>query len=115
MVFVTRGDLFGRGIVPRSHSEMFLAVLVLQSVHRIESQNPSTIHDADPVTRLDLVNVVRTHYNRDVAPSAQFLEMRPDSFTGLGIEAHRRFVQNEQSRVVDERSCYLQAPLHSHG
>ena len=70
------------------------------------------VHDHEPVAQLlGLVHVVSGQHERDAA-LLEPVEPVPEQVPGLRVEPGRRLVEEQDRRLVDERSGDRQAPLH---
>ena len=73
------------------------------------------IDDRDPIAVLGLVHVVRREEDRDRLAAPKLLDVAPDVGSRLRIEAHGRFVEEQDPRGVQQTASDLQAPLHPTG
>ncbi len=70
------------------------------------------VHDHDAVAQpLRLFHVVRRVHER-LAPRPQGLEVVEDRVAALRVDAHRRLVEQDELRVVQQARGQVQAPLH---
>ena len=70
------------------------------------------VHDDEPVAQLlRLVHVVGRQDERHAA-LLEPVQPLPEQVPGLRVEPGRRLVEEQDRRLVDERACDRQAPLH---
>src|SRR4051812_19439354 len=80
---------------------------------RADSHGLAVRHDRHLVAEaLGLLDVVRAHQDRD-ALAAQPVDERPQLLADLGVEAHRRLVEQHQPRLVQQRPADQQPPAHA--
>ena len=79
---------------------------------RVESQDPAVVHDGQTVTELiGLFHVVRGEKDR-LAVAVQLAQDLPQRDATLGVEACRRFVQEQDVRPVQDRPGHHQTLGH---
>ncbi len=72
---------------------------------RAQAQNLAPIHDADSIAQdLGFLHVVRRQQNRP-AFALELAHQFPQSLPSLRIQARRRFIEEDEFRVVDERQA----------
>jgi len=72
----------------------------LQHLGRVDRNDPTVIDDRDPIAVLGLVHVVRREEDRDRLAAPKLLDVAPDVGSRLRIEAHGRFVEEQDPRGV---------------
>ena len=74
------------------------------------------VDDRDPIAKLvGFIHVVRCDKNRQVAVFFQLPEHFPDGNSRNRIEACRRFIQKENSGLVNQSASNFDATAHSSG
>ena len=97
----------------RSSSTSRVDVLLDQLARRPFGHDLGLVHHDQPVAQLlGLVHVVRGQDERR-ALLLQAIEAVPDEVARLRVEAGRGLVEEDQVRLVDQRSSDGQAPLHA--
>ncbi len=77
--------------------------------------NAACVENREAVAEsLRFVHEMRRQQNR-LAFLQQTLQALPDQVTRLRIEAGGRLVEQQQVRIVHQRACQRQAPLHAAG
>src|SRR5262245_53051160 len=83
-----------------------------ESVFRAGSDDPAMIDDRDAITETGrFLHVVRRVEQRD-APLLELEDPRVDSLARLGVDAHGRLVEQQETGRVDRARGDVEPPLH---
>ena len=78
-------------------------------------QDLPLVHDDEPVAEpFRLLEIMGGEHDR-ITGSLQGFEFLPDQVTPLRVKAYRRFIEDEELRIVDKGSCEEKPSLHASG
>jgi hypothetical protein len=96
--------------------ECRLARLFQHFVQRATGDDLAVIHGHEPVEALGFVHIGRRHHHAHLRASRpDRVDEVPELTARKRIHARRRFVENEQIRIVDERATEAELLLHAPG
>ncbi len=87
----------------------------LQSGGRVQRQDRSAVDDADPVAGLDLLDIMRGDDDGQIALLPRRADVMPDALARLRVEPDRRFIQEQDARIVHQSPGDLHPPFHAGG
>ena len=82
---------------------------------RVEGLDFAVVDDGDAIAVLGLFHVVGGHENGDADLVAQPADVAPHGVARLRVEAGRRFVEEQDGRVMQQAAGDLQPSLHAAG
>src|SRR5271165_2139835 len=104
------------GLVVRGADlDAVLANRGLQRLRSVDRHDGPVVDDGDPVAVLRFVHVVRGQEDRDVLALFKLVDVVPDGDPGLRVEPHRRLVEEQHPRRVEQAARDLQPALHAPG
>src|ERR1700677_1074850 len=108
------GQRAHRGLVVRgAYLYPVLADGGLQRHRGVDRHDVAVVDDGDPVAVLRLVHVMRGEEDRDVLALLELVDVLPDRYPGLRVKPHRRLVEEQHPRRVQQATRDLQPALHT--